>query len=177
MEYYKKEYKSDFLLTPEEKKNICTGGGAIHIDQKIIKNKKILIGGLGGSLWYNGDKTSLRKPACFLRIMKMIPACLINRLIYGRFIDIFVSHSPPFGINDGEGPVPSRIQGLPYFLMLFRPRFHIHGHIHLYGTGNAESATFHKTQLLMHTIIIFLIFSRNSIIHPALVLKSRIRVL
>ena len=37
-----------------------------------------------------------------LKVWGMAQALAMNRLRHGRYLDILISHSPPFGIHDGE---------------------------------------------------------------------------
>jgi len=68
-----------------------------------------------------------------VKAWQLLPGLMFNRLRYGRYLDILVTHAPPFGIHDGED-FPHR--GFKTFLNLmdrFRPRFLLHGHKHVCG--------------------------------------------
>ena len=63
---------------------------------------------------------------------RLTPTLLMNRVFYGRCVDILITHSPPFGIHDGKD-LPHR--GFKTFLELmkrFQPRYLLHGHKHVY---------------------------------------------
>jgi len=34
------------------------------------------------------------------RVLSIIPGLLVNKIKYKRYIDILITHAPPFGIND-----------------------------------------------------------------------------
>jgi Icc-related predicted phosphoesterase len=58
---------------------------------------------------------------------------MVNRLRFGRYLDVLITHAPPFGIHD-DADLPH--QGFSVFLKLmqrFRPRYLLHGHKHIYG--------------------------------------------
>jgi hypothetical protein len=52
--------------------------------------------------------------------------------MYGRYLDIFISHAPPWGIHDQPDLPHQGIKAFRWLLETFRPRYHFHGHIHVY---------------------------------------------
>jgi Icc-related predicted phosphoesterase len=109
-------------------------GGWIDLDGRTAEAKGVLLGGLEGSIRYRPD-------GCFqyteaemkLKALQLAWALVMNRLRYGRYLDILVAHAPPLGIHDGED-WPHR--GFKVFLDLmarFQPRYLLHGHKHIYG--------------------------------------------
>ena len=67
-----------------------------------------------------------------LRVLGLERQMWLNRLRYGRFLDVLVAHSPPFGIHDGSDLTH---QGFKSFLGLidrYHPDYLLHGHTHLY---------------------------------------------
>ena len=51
---------------------------------------------------------------------------------YGRYLDILITHSPPFGIHDDEDPAHRGFKAFLRFMARFRPRYLLHGHRHVY---------------------------------------------
>ena len=77
--------------------------GGINLDQKTMRVGKLLLAGMGGSIRYRPDGVNqYTQTEMYLRILKLLPGLLLNRLRYGRFLDILITHSPPFGIHDDE---------------------------------------------------------------------------
>ncbi|MBN2531528.1 MAG: metallophosphoesterase [Spirochaetales bacterium] len=134
IEYYKKEYRRDIYSSPLWNK-LHFKGGATHIDQKIKRYKNLFIAGLGGSLWYNGGGNQFTEAGMFLKMIKLLPGLIFNKIVYGRFIDILVTHSPPYGIHDKEDRCHRGFKVFLLFMRLFKPRYLIHGHIHLYNVN------------------------------------------
>jgi Icc-related predicted phosphoesterase len=69
------------------------------------------------------------------RVITLLPHLLANRARYGRYLDVLVTHSPPFGIHDGQD-LPH--VGFKVFLTLMkiaRPAYLLHGHTHIYRPG------------------------------------------
>ncbi len=110
----------------------CAEGG-INLDLKIVRHNKFLIGGFGGSVRYRPDGTNqYTQSDAYSRAILMLPRLLLNHLQYGRALDILISHSPPFGIHDDSDPAHNGLKALNWLLRIARPRYHFHGHIHLY---------------------------------------------
>jgi uncharacterized protein len=108
----------------------CADGG-INLDLKIVRHKKFLIGGFGGSIRYrpNGINQYSQTDA-YLRVFRMLPRLLINRIQYRRSLDILITHSPPFGIHDDSDPAHTGLKALNWLIRIAQPRYHFHGHMH-----------------------------------------------
>ncbi len=124
--------------------------GGENLDMRILRHKGLLIGGLGGSARYRPDgvnqytQTEMR-----WRALRMVPALLLNRLRYGRGLDILVTHSPPFGIHDDDTQAHRGLQALNWLLKIAQPRYHLHGHTHFYRKNLERSETlYEKTKVV-----------------------------
>jgi len=84
-----------------------------------------------------------------IRVLRMTPLLFLNRLRYGRYLDVLLTHAPPLGIHNGPDYPHRGFLALLRFMQWFRPRYLIHGHIHLsYGFG-------HQTETQCgHTLVI-----------------------
>jgi uncharacterized protein len=132
------------------------GVGAVHLHGRVVRAKGLLIAGLGGSIWYNGGDNQFTDFGMFLVILRLIPSLLWNRLARGRFLDVLVTHSPPYGINDLPDPCHTGFRVFLWFLRVFRPRFLVHGHVHLYDRNAAREAHYGGTTIINaydHTVI------------------------
>ena len=78
----------------------------------------------------------------------MLPQLLMNRLRYGRYLDILVTHAPPRHIHDQEDRPHWGFESFRWFLRTFRPRYHLHGHIHIYDKRTVTRTRFHETEVL-----------------------------
>jgi Icc-related predicted phosphoesterase len=109
-------------------------GGWINLDGRTARAKQVILAGLEGSARYKPDapfQYSEREMAW--KVHALTSALVMNRLRYGRYLDIMITHSPPYGIHDGDD-MPHR--GFRAFLGLmerFKPRYLLHGHKHVYG--------------------------------------------
>jgi len=78
-------------------------------------------------------------------VLSLVPKLLLNRLRYGRYLDIFVSHAPPWGIHDRPDLPHQGIKAFRWFLKTFRPAYHFHGHVHVYRPDAITETRFHQT--------------------------------
>jgi len=109
-------------------------GGWVNLDERTVKAKGILLGGLEGSIRYKPRAPfQYTESEMAYKVWRMTPALLMNRVLYGRYLDILITHSPPFGIHDGEDLPHRGFKALLGFIARFRPRYLFHGHKHIYG--------------------------------------------
>jgi Icc-related predicted phosphoesterase len=64
--------------------------------------------------------------------MRLLPQLTWNRIVHGRALDILVTHSPPLGIHDKRDLAHRGFRIFHWFVRTFRPRYLLHGHIHVY---------------------------------------------
>ncbi len=115
--------------------------GGINLDLKTARVGNLLIAGVGGSIRYRPDGVNQYTQAqIHARILKLIPALLLNKIRYGRALDILITHSPPFGIHDDDSQAHQGLKALNLLIRLAKPRYHFHGHTHFYRQ-NLETAT------------------------------------
>jgi len=107
--------------------------GGINLDLKTIRYNKFLIAGIGGSIRYRPDGINqYTQSDAYTRALRMLPRFLLNRIQYGRVLDILISHSPPFGVHDDTDPAHQGLKAINWLLRIAQPRYHFHGHVHLY---------------------------------------------
>ncbi|GAB1456709.1 hypothetical protein MASR2M48_20170 [Spirochaetota bacterium] len=78
--------------------------GASYVGFRMRKESGLIVLGLGGSLRYNKGKNQFTQAEMWLYILAKVPALLINRLIFGRAVDMVLTHAPPRGIHDRPDP-------------------------------------------------------------------------
>jgi len=121
----------DPRFDPAKKATHAEGG--TNLDLKIIRHNKFLIGGFGGCIRYRPDGINQYSQAdAYSRAFSLLPRLLLNRIQYGRALDILISHSPPFGIHDDSDPAHHGLKALNWLIRIAQPLYHFHGHVHLY---------------------------------------------
>lgn len=107
--------------------------GAIDLHRRTYQEDGILFAGVEGSIRYkNEGKFQYNQTQMWLHVLSLIPGLLLNRIRYGRYLDIFVTHASPWGIHDKEDYPHQGIKAFNWFINTFQPQVHFHGHIHVY---------------------------------------------
>lgn len=107
--------------------------GAIDLHRKVLKDSSgLLLAGIEGSLKYNVGRYQYTQAEMWSMVLLMAPKLMLNRLLYGRYLDIFVSHAPPWHIHDKEDLPHQGIKAFRWLIETFKPTYHLHGHIHIY---------------------------------------------
>ncbi|MDR2403820.1 MAG: metallophosphoesterase [Spirochaetaceae bacterium] len=122
--------------------------GVIHIGSRVRQEEGLIIAGLGGSIRYNRGENQFTDFQMNLEILRLIPALVFNRLFRGRYLDILLTHAPPRGIHDKEDPCHRGFKAFLWFMRVFKPKYLIHGHIHLYDLSDVRLTTYGDTQVL-----------------------------
>ena len=69
--------------------------GAIDLHRRVLRAEcGLLLAGVEGSLRYNNGPNQYTQGEMWTMVLQMVPALLINKLRFGRYLDIFVSHAP-----------------------------------------------------------------------------------
>jgi len=144
LKHYKKHW--DVPLIHEEKEYL--GCGAVHLGTKVMIEGNLIVAGLGGSMRYNNGSNQFTDFEMFFEIAKIIPRLLWNRLVHGRFLDILLTHAPPRGIHDKNDKCHWGFKIYLWFMKVFKPRYLVHGHIHLYDLCDVRCTKWESTTVI-----------------------------
>lgn len=100
--------------------------GCICIDDDIYVFNGVRIMGLGGSIEYNKGTYQFSEKEMTKRYKKMK-----LKLLKHKGIDIFVSHAPAAGFNDGDDWAHKGFQVFNVILDKYKPKYFLHGHVHM----------------------------------------------
>lgn len=118
--------------------------GCICIEDKIYVYKGIRILGLGGSMRYREGKHQYTEGQMAARVVK-----LAFQLFRRRGFDILVTHAPAYQLNDGRDLPHQGFQVFRTLMKKYRPRFFIHGHVHLsYGRKHKRYDKYEDTHVI-----------------------------
>jgi len=105
--------------------------------------------GLEGSIRYNNaPKFQYTNVQMWGNIAKLIPGLLYNRVRHGRWLDVLVAHSPPRGIHDEQDRAHQGFSCFLKFMQWFKPRYLLHGHIHLYRRDTVVQTRYYETEVI-----------------------------
>lgn len=126
------------------------GVGGEFLDGKMARDTHtgLLLAGLGGSMEYNRGEHQYTDFQMYWRIFKLIPRLLFNRLRYGRYLDILLTHAPPYQLGDREDLCHTGFKAFRWFIRRFKPSYLIHGHVHLHDLNKERSLFYHDTEIV-----------------------------
>ena len=122
--------------------------GTTYVGFKVHREGNLLVAGVSGSIRYNAGLSQYTERQMLFKLLKMLPRLLVNKLKYGRFVDIFLTHAPPEGIHDKEDPCHRGFRCYLWFMRTFKPRFMVHGHIHLYDMQDVRVSRYFDTTVI-----------------------------
>jgi Icc-related predicted phosphoesterase len=61
---------------------------------------------------------------------------------------VFVSHAPPWKMNDQDDLPHQGIKAFVWFNRRFQPAYHLHGHVHLYRQDAIRVVQYGKTRIV-----------------------------
>lgn len=134
--------------TPWPSRDRLEGSGAVYTGFRVVREGGLLVAGLGGSRWYNGGANQFTNLQMAFRILFLIPSLLWNRIFHGRYLDILLTHAPPEGIQDRPDPCHRGFRPFLWFMRAFRPRFLVHGHVHLYDMASSRVSEYGGTTVV-----------------------------
>lgn len=122
--------------------------GAEYLGFKTINHNGLLIAGVSGSIRYNKGQNQYTDKEMKRKLIKLIPRLIWNKLRYGRYLDIFLTHATPLGIHDKPDPCHKGFSCFNWFLKKFKPKFMVHGHIHLYDIQDIRVSEYDSTTVV-----------------------------
>lgn len=161
--HYYLEYMISMLNIPlyyvngnhANKMEFTTGGerkfpwGARNIhNQSVTDDTGLLLAGIEGSLRYNLGDFQYTQAEMWILVYKLIPKLLLNKIKFGRFLDIFLSHAPPWKIHDQDDLPHQGIKAFRWLIKVFKPTYHLHGHIHVYRNDAVTTTRFVNTDVI-----------------------------
>lgn len=104
-----------------------------NLHRRVVHHGGLLLAGLEGSRRYRPHAPfQYTEGEMRLHCLALVPRLLWNRLAYGRYLDVLVTHAPPRHIHDAEDPAHQGFHCFRWFMRTFRPRYLLHGHKHVY---------------------------------------------
>jgi calcineurin-like phosphoesterase family protein len=124
--------------------------GGDFVDGKVLYYRKqdLIVAGLGGAMRYNKGKHQFTEREMFLRMLKMVPRLLFNRILHGRYVDILLTHAAPLGLGDDTDRCHQGFSTFLTFMQWFKPRYLLHGHIHLQDMNANRHHVYKQTQVI-----------------------------
>ncbi|WP_461255801.1 metallophosphoesterase [Treponema sp. R80B11-R83G3] len=144
LRHYKKPW--NILMLQEVREYL--GCGAIYLGSKVKKEGNFIVAGFGGSMRYNNGPNQFTNFEMNIEILKIIPKLFWNRIVHGRFLDVLLTHAPPKGVHDKNDKCHLGFKSFLWFMKVFKPKYLVHGHIHLYDLNDIRSTKWNDTTVI-----------------------------
>ncbi len=124
--------------------------GAINLHKKVIRDTHsgLIFAGIEGSLRYNFGNYQYTQSQMWSLVMTLVPSLILNKIRYGRYLDFFVTHAPPWGIHDQKDLAHQGIKAFNWLIKSFQPTYHLHGHVHVYRPDQTVETRLGNTIIL-----------------------------
>ncbi len=123
--------------------------GGTHVDGRVVEVRGVLIAGLDGSMRYSPrGRHQYTEGEMRRKVLALTPALWLNRLRHGRFLDILITHAPPYGIHDGDDLCHTGFRAFRRLMERYRPRYLIHGHQHIYSPSGVVRTRYRETEVI-----------------------------
>ena len=142
------EYSRVGLIAGEQDRQRTMPRGGIDIHRRLIRHSGILLAGVEGSMRYRPGKFQYSQAEMWSHVYSLVPGLLMNRLRYGRYLDIFLTHAPPAGIHDAPDLPHQGIRAFRWLISTFQPSYHLHGHVHIYRPDAVAETRVGKTRVI-----------------------------
>ncbi len=120
----------------------------LKVSGKNGKNRPLLIAGVSGSKRYNKGLNQYTEAQMKRHLLALLPKLILNKIRYGVYLDIFLTHASPRHIHDREDPCHQGFECFNWFIKKFQPKFLVHGHIHLYDLNSPRVTLSQKTTVI-----------------------------
>ncbi|MDE6718254.1 MAG: metallophosphoesterase [Treponemataceae bacterium] len=118
------------------------------MDKRTKKMRPLLLAGVSGCMDYNHGLCQYSEFEMSMRLFLFTPKLLWNKLRYGTFLDIFLTHASPRHIHDKDDPCHRGFVCFANFIKRYRPTFMVHGHIHLYDKNEERVGVYGETTVV-----------------------------
>lgn len=124
--------------------------GAINLHENIFYDEKndLILAGIEGSLIYNFGPYQYSQKRMWKMVYGLVPKLMMNKITYGRYLDIFVTHAPSAGIHDEDDPAHQGVDAFRWLIETFKPRLHLHGHVHVYNPFTTRETQHNDTRVI-----------------------------
>ena len=123
--------------------------GAHNLHQRCLQDDTgLLLAGLEGSLRYNQGPHQYTQAEYWSMVLRLVPGFLMNKARFNRYVDVMVTHAPPWHIHDDTDLPHQGIKAFNWLIKVFEPTYFLHGHVHVYRPDTVTRSVVGKTTVL-----------------------------
>lgn len=130
---YLRHHDDEYLLP-----TLSLPGGCLNIHSNVVEEAGLLIAGIEGSARYRPGPHQYSAFEMERLAAGLAPRLAWNRMRHGRALDILLTHAPPEGPHAGADRPHRGVAAFNRIHRWWRPKLHIHGHVHLNGANAAR---------------------------------------
>jgi len=120
--------------------------GGVDLDCRLVNINGWLVAGLQGSIRYKPQGSFQHTDAeMWMKVFRLVPRFLYNKAVRGRALDVLIAHSPPLHIHNGTDHVHRGFAAFLWLMRVFKPRYLLHGHHHVYRRTEQTVTPYHQT--------------------------------
>ena len=124
-------------------------GGGTNVHSRLVLCLGLAVAGLEGSIRYRPwGEYQYTDGQMWGNALWLAPTLLRYRLFTGRSIDILLAHAPPYLIHDGRDPTHVGFKAFLWLMRMFKPRYLLHGHRHVYNPLEATVTQYDATTII-----------------------------
>jgi uncharacterized protein len=124
-----------YIRSADAPDEIRLPGGCINAHRRVVEVGGLLVAGIEGSARYRPGPHQYSERAMSAMVAGLTPRLLLNRIRHGRAVDVLLTHAPPKGPHEGADHAHRGVAAFNRFHRRWRPRLHVHGHVHLTGAN------------------------------------------
>lgn len=123
--------------------------GWVYAHERLVEVDDFQVIGFSGSIAYNpGKPYHYSQTDMWFRVLQAAPHLWLRERQRRRRLDCLLTHAPSAGIGDGPDYAHQGFRAFRWLVDRFRPRYHVHGHVHLYGNATTAWQTYNATQVV-----------------------------
>lgn len=122
--------------------------GGINLHNNLFEYRGLSFIGLEGSIQYNKGEIQYTQSQMHMMVMGLAPRLALRRRKYGYGVDVFVAHSPAWGIHDAEDIPHQGFKSFLNFMQWYRPRYMLHGHVHTWDRRKIVKSEYEDTCIM-----------------------------
>jgi uncharacterized protein len=125
-------------------------GGGCNLHNRTIRDPQtgLILAGLEGCVQYNYGPHQYTQNAMWIMAWTLGLRLNYNRMRYGRYLDILVTHAPPWKIHDAADLPHHGFIPYLWLMRVYRPKLLLHGHIHLYRQDAVYETRYESTRVI-----------------------------
>ena len=122
--------------------------GAIDLHNRVVVLNDLIFAGFEGSLPYKEGPFLYSQGEMWSFVLGMVPRLLWKKMIFGRYVDVILTHTPPWGIHDQDDNVHGGFKAFRWLIKVFKPTYFFHGHIHIYDQEQVVETVLGQTKVI-----------------------------